>query len=218
VTKVILFDAAGTLFHLPRGVGWHYRDVALRHGADLGEDALNRAFRSAWKAMPPPVETRVPRTDDDREWWRAVVSRVLDECGVSGEMDRAACFAELWAEFVKPGVWELYPETREVLATLARRFLLGIVSNFDGRLRTILPQLGIADFFDCFVLSSEVGADKPSPHIFQEALRRFDVRPNEALHVGDDPDGDWRGAAAAGLNVFELRRPQNSLRDLFALL
>lgn len=217
MTRVILFDAAGTLFHLPRGVGWHYADVARRHRAELREEELNTAFRSAWKAMPPPMETRAARADD-REWWRALVDRVLDVCGAGGDLNRSAYFDELWDEFAKPGVWELYPETREVLAALAGRFRLGIVSNFDSRLRKILPLLGITEFFDELVISSEVGSQKPSPHIFHEAVRRFGVLPGEAIHVGDEPDADWRGAGDAGLRVFELRRPAGSLRDLVSLL
>ena len=129
-------------------------------------------------------------------------------------MDRAAYFDELWEEFTKPGVWELYPETREVLSALAGRFRLGVVSNFDGRLRKILPLLGISEFFEDMVISSEVGSEKPSPHIFSEAVRRFGILPHEALHAGDEPDADWRGAREAGLQVFELRRPENSLRDI----
>jgi putative hydrolase of the HAD superfamily len=214
VTRVIFFDAAGTLLHLPRGVGWHYRDVALRHGADLGQDELNHAFRVAWRSMDAPRETRAPRADDDRDWWRALVFRVLDECAVGEELDRAAYFEELWDEFVQPGVWELYPETHQVLSALKPRFRLGVVSNFDSRLRQILPQLGIGEFFEELVLSSEVGAEKPSPFIYEEALRRFDVRAEEALHVGDEPEADWRGAAAAGLQVFKLQRPEKSLLDL----
>lgn len=218
MTRVIFFDAAGTLLHLPRGVGWHYRDVALRHGADLGEDALNQAFRAAWRTVDAPRETRAPRADDDREWWRALVFRVLDACAAGVSMDRAAYFEELWNEFVKLGVWELYRETREVLSALRGRFRLGVLSNFDSRLRRILPELGIGEFFEELILSSEVGAEKPSAFIYQEALRRFGVCADEALHVGDEPEADWRGAAAAGLKVFELRRPENSLRDLLALV
>lgn len=216
--RVILFDAAGTLFHLPRGVGWHYRDVARRHGGDFAEDELDSAFRRAWRSTPRPPDTPGPRVDDDRAWWRAVVSRVLDECGAGAGMDRAAYFEELWNEFVQPGVWELYEDTQEALAVLAKRLRLGIVSNFDSRLRRILPQLGIAGYFEEMVLSSEVGADKPSPQIFAEALRRFAVQPGEAMHVGDDPVADWQGARAAGLQVFELRRPANSLREMVAQL
>jgi putative hydrolase of the HAD superfamily len=129
-----------------------------------------------------------------------------------------AYFEELWNEFVKPDVWELYPETREVLSLLRPRFRLGVVSNFDSRLRRILPELRIGEFFDDLIVSSEVGAEKPSGYIYGEALRRFGIRADEALHVGDEPEADWRGAAAAGLRVFELQRPGNSLRDLLALI
>ena len=218
MTRVIFFDAAGTLFHLPRGVGWHYRDVASRHGADLDEALVNAAFRSAWKAMPPLHETRTHRDDDERGWWRELVFNVLGDLRAGRELNRDAYFEELWSEFTKPGVWALYPEIIGVLSGLRGRFRLGVISNFDSRLRKILPQLGIAEFFEDLILSGEVGAEKPSPHIFAEALRRLEIEPGEALHAGDEPKADWRGAAAAGMRVFELNRPENSLRDLFALL
>jgi putative hydrolase of the HAD superfamily len=214
VTRAVFFDAAGTLFHLPRGVGWHYRDVALRHGTLLDEAGLNRAFRHAWKDAAAPQETAGARPDDDRGWWRALVGRVLDESGAPAQLNRDAYFSELWPEFTKPEVWELYPETREVLTALKGRVWLAVVSNFDSRLRAILAVLGIADFFDDVVISSEVGADKPSPRIFSEAVRRARLQAGEVLHVGDDPEADWRGAEQAGLRAFRLHRPVNSLRDV----
>jgi putative hydrolase of the HAD superfamily len=213
-----LFDAAGTLFHLPRGVGWHYADVARRHGAEFDAGALERAFRAAWKQAMPPEETTGPRPDDDRTWWRGLVEQVLDRVGGDASIDRGVFFTELWEEFAKPGVWELFPETHAVVSKMANRHRLGVLSNFDSRLHTILNHLGLAHFFEHVVVSSEVGVEKPSARMFGEALDRFDVRAEEVLHVGDEPEADWRGAREAGLRVFELRRPENSLRDLLAEL
>jgi HAD superfamily hydrolase (TIGR01549 family) len=102
----------------------------------------------------------------------------------------------------------------EVLTTLGRRFELGVITNFDGRFRTIADQLGISRHFRHVVISSEVGADKPEPFIFQRALEIAGVTAAEALHAGDDPVADWQGAAGAGLRVFRLDRPGNSLREL----
>ena len=62
------------------------------------------------------------------------------------------------------------------------------------------------------------GADKPDPWIFQQALDRAGTNAAEALHIGDEPRGDWQGAAEAGLNVFQLDRPKNSLQDLLSQL
>jgi putative hydrolase of the HAD superfamily len=101
---------------------------------------------------------------------------------------------------------------------LRGRFDLAVISNFDGRLRMILEHLGISQLFSHVFLSSELGADKPDPEIFRRALRLSDARPDETLHVGDDPVRDWEAARSAGLGVFELRRPENSLHDLFVSL
>ena len=213
--RIIFFDAAGTLIGLPKGVAFHYVEVAKRNGLDLPVAAMNDAFQAAWREMPAPKVTRVRRSDDDKGWWRRLVGRVLDKCAVApGAFDRDSYFEDLYAEFAKPGVWDVFPETRAVLARLHGEYELGIISNFDGRLRLILAELGIAPLFKHVVISSEVGADKPDPWIFQEALRLAGARATEALHVGDEPHGDWKGAAEAGLHVFKLQRPGNSLRDV----
>jgi putative hydrolase of the HAD superfamily len=215
--KAIFFDAAGTLIHLPRGVGWHYQDVAARFGCALNRESLDQSFGSVWKSMPARPATHWPRPDDDRAWWRELVERVLNQCEVTPpQLPRPSYFEELYHEFTQPGVWALYPEVREVLTSLRGRFRLGIISNFDGRLRPILANLGIADDFADIIISSETGAEKPDTWIFQQALGTARIAPSEALHVGDDPVRDWQGAAAAGLHVFHLERPVNSLRDLAA--
>lgn len=215
--KVVFFDAAGTLFYLPHGVGHHYAIIAARIGFLLDADKADLAFRRAWKDMPPPTPSRAPRPDDNRGWWRAVVDRVLDRCAV-GDADREAYFSALYSHFAGPGVWELFPEARAVLETAQRHHRLAVISNFDGRLRPILRDLEIDGFFDDVLVSSEVGVDKPDPAIFSEALRRMEVDPIEALHVGDDPVADWAGAEAAGMHVFRLARPGNSLAGVLDLI
>ncbi len=213
--RAVFFDAAGTLFHLPQGVGFHYREVLSRYGVDREEASLGTAFHEVWREIDPPMLNAGPRMDDDRGWWREVVDRVLDRCGVGPEeVLRGPFFEELYAEFVRPAVWRLYPEVEEVLTTLSRRFELGVITNFDGRFRTIADQLGISRHFRHVVISSEVGADKPDPLIFQRALEIAGVTAAEAIHAGDDAVADWQGAAAAGLHVFRLDRPGNTLRGL----
>jgi putative hydrolase of the HAD superfamily len=85
-------------------------------------------------------------------------------------------------------------------------------------LRFILQHLGISKFFSHVFISSELGADKPDPEIYRRALTLMALKPSEVLHVGDDPQRDWEAAVAAGLSVFRLDRPKNSLRDLLMFL
>ncbi len=218
--RVIFFDATGTLIGLPRGVAYHYAQVAHRFGWEAPPQDLDRAFRTAWSTMPAPKVTRLPRSDDDKGWWRRLVGRVLDAMpgAVPQRFDRDRYFEDLYAEFGRPGVWDVFPETRTILARLSGEYRLAIISNFDRRLLLVLDELGIRSLFNPIVISSEVGADKPDPWIFQEALRLAGVRAVEAMHVGDEPKADWEGAAAAGMHVFRLKRPENSLEDLIRYL
>jgi putative hydrolase of the HAD superfamily len=219
VFKAIFFDAAGTLIYLQKSVGHHYALVGAGVGLRLDASALDRAFATCWKQMPTRRAIDGPREDDDKQWWRELVAQILARVAPRiRELDRDAFFEAAYSHFAEAGVWDLYPEVSEVLETLHRRFDLAVISNFDGRLRMILEHLGVSKFFSHIFLSSELGADKPDPGIYRRALRLSGTSPNETLHVGDDPVRDWQGAAAAGLSVFRLERPRNSLRDLLTIL
>jgi putative hydrolase of the HAD superfamily len=219
VFKTIFFDAMGTLFHLPKGVGHHYALVGNRLGLELDATALDRAFAISWEQMPPRAAIDGPREDDDKGWWCELVNQVIERVAPAmPELDRDAFFEVAYSHFAEAGVWELYPEVYEILETLQRHFQLAVISNFDGRLRVILEQFGVARFFGRIFVSSELGADKPDPLIYRRALQLAGVAPNEGLYVGDDPERDWKGAAAAGLQVFQLDRKRNSLHDLLGFL
>jgi putative hydrolase of the HAD superfamily len=169
--------------------------------------------------MPRRSAIDGPRKNDDKGWWRELVGHVFDQVAPSvNELDRDNFFEVAYEHFAEPGVWELYPEVLGVLEQLRPRFQLAVISNFDGRLRFILQHLGISNYFSYIFISSELGADKPDPEIFRRALKIMQLNADEVLHVGDDPERDWKAAAAAGLLVFRLDRPRNSLRDLLTNL
>ncbi len=217
--KAISFDAVGTLFYLTKTVGDHYAYVGREVGLDFDAKELERAFHAAWKKVPQRAAIDGPRENDDKGWWRKLVDVVLDQVAPSlSEFDRDNFFEIAYEHFAEAGVWELYPEVPKVLEKLRPPFQLAVISNFDGRLRFILQHLGISKFFTHIFVSSEVGADKPDPEIYRRALKFIDLKPNEVLHVGDDPERDWEAASAAGLSIFRLDRQKNSLRDLLATL
>jgi putative hydrolase of the HAD superfamily len=215
--KAIFFDALGTLFYLTKTVGHHYALVGNEVGLALDAHQLDDAFYSAWKKMPRRAAIVGPRENDDKGWWHELVDLVLAQVAPSlSGFDRDNFFEIAYEHFAESGVWELYPEVPDVLKQLQPRFQLAVISNFDGRLRFILQHLGISKFFTHVFISSEIGADKPDSEIFRRALKLINLKPNEVLHVGDDPERDWEAASTAGLLIFRLDRPKNSLRDLLA--
>lgn len=217
MTRTLFFDAVGTLIHLRESVGANYARIVANHGLQLPAEPLEAAFRSHFRSMQPRPAHNGPRPDDDCGWWRLLVDRVLDDCLEPGAvLDRDACFEEMYSRFADPALWTLYPEVEQVLEILGNRCRMAILSNFDQRLLPILEGLGVAKRFERVFVSSQVGADKPDPHIFQVALSEMGIAAAEALHIGDEPISDWEGAAAVGIPVFRLDRPKNSLADLLS--
>lgn len=217
--KAVFIDAAGTLFYLTKTVGDHYALVGQSLGLTLDAQKADRAFYAAWSKMRPRPAIDGPRENDDKDWWRQLVDLVIDQTAPSlKELDRDNFFEIVYEHFAEAGVWELYPEVVDVLEQLRPRFQLAVISNFDGRLRFILENLGISKYFSHIFLSSEIGADKPDPEIFRRALKLLDLAPDKVVHAGDDPERDWEAATAAGLSIFRLDRRKNSLRDLVTVL
>src|SRR5262249_5140248 len=98
---------------------------------------------------------------------------------------------------------ELPPAHAELLAGLAARYRLALVSNFDDAAasRAVLARHGLDRIFACAVVSIEHGRRKPHAAIFQAALRQLGVEPSQALFVGDSPVEDVGGATAVGLDA-----------------
>ena len=212
--KVITFDAGNTLIRLSRPVGVTYAAVAKRFGAELNPIDLEHGFRAAWKTVPRLPDLPGPRPDDGRSWWLDVVMQTLENARAEVE-PFDDFFDAVYHEFTLPGVWRLEPGALELLQDLRQAgFRLGIISNFDLRLREILKHVGVLDLFEQIVVSSQVGAEKPSRRIFEEALRRFAVEPAALLHVGDEEKADGDGARALGIQAFILGFAGSGLHGL----
>jgi putative hydrolase of the HAD superfamily len=84
-------------------------------------------------------------------------------------------------------------------ALAARGFRLGVVSNSNGRVRSLLEAAGLAAPLGCVVDSGVVGVEKPDPRIFAIAAERLGAAPAACVYVGDFHSLDVLGARAAGM-------------------
>jgi len=100
-----------------------------------------------------------------------------------------------------------YPDAPPALRELrARGLRLVVVSNWDVSLHERLAETGLTGLVDGAVASAELGHAKPDRAIFEHALALAGAAPEEALHAGDSPDADVRGALAAGLRAVLVAR------------
>jgi len=123
--------------------------------------------------------------------------------------DFDAFFRELYDLFARAECWRLFDDTIPVLDLLkAKGLRLGIISNWDHRLFSIVDQLGLSSYFERVTASSAVGAAKPARRIFEAALEGMRIQPADGMHVGDSLEDDYHGASRAGMKAVLLNRPR----------
>ena len=73
-----------------------------------------------------------------------------------------------------------FPHAIEMLSELRGQYKLAIICNAITatleRIKEILSEAGILDFFDTVIVSTNVGYDKPDEKIFRIALERLAVK------------------------------------------
>lgn len=230
------FDCAGTLMHPAEPIGEVYARTAAAYGIHRDPAQVNTSFRAAWKRSARPEYPHGPDENVDREWWRNIVRESLfpvlasDPRSSADAPDNAShhiqtidpsafedCFQALFEHYARPDAWALYPEVRPGLESLRGRVRMGVLSNFDARLHSLLDGHRLTPFFEIIVTSSESAACKPDPAIFQRAASLANVPPAACLLAGDDAINDWQGAADAGWQVFKVDRPARDLSGLVRL-
>lgn len=112
-------------------------------------------------------------------------------------------FADEFASFIR-----LDEDAPDVLQKLYRKYKLGMVSNFaiPECVWDLLEKFDLKKFFDIVVISGEINRRKPSPEIFQKALRKLGVDPHEAVFVGDTPGLDIKGAKTIAMKAILIQR------------
>jgi putative hydrolase of the HAD superfamily len=210
--RTVFFDLGGTFLRVEPSVGEVYARTAGRHGCDVSPRTVEANFQSAWKRSVERARARDFRCSDailQREWLEIVRDSL--GAGVPAEL-LPAIFEELYAHFASGKAWTLAPGALESVAHLRRRGLqIGVLSNWDSRVSAMLDDLTLARTFDLFVISHEVGFEKPHERIFREALTRSRTLPSEALHIGDSLRADILPARLLGLGTLWIA--PDSLRD-----
>ncbi|MBO3462047.1 HAD family hydrolase [Aetokthonos hydrillicola Thurmond2011] len=213
--KVIFLDAVGTLFGVKGSVGAVYSQIAEEFGVEISAETLNKTFIQSFQAASPPIFLYVEPQDIPQlefEWWLGVVVQTFEQAGVIKKFsDFSTFFSEVYIHFGTAEPWFVYPDVVPALKNWRRMGIeLGVLSNFDSRIYSVLQALGLREFFESITISTQSGAAKPDPKIFSMALEKHNCSPEKAWHIGDSIVEDYQGAKAAGLRGIWLNRGQQN--------
>lgn len=114
--------------------------------------------------------------------------KILPE--ITAELFRAASLHQL----------KLYPDVQKVLKKLQKKYRLAAVS--DGQslwAKAELNAVGLLDYFDPLLVSSDYGYRKPDHRLFKKALKKMNMKPEEVIFIGNDLYRDIYGANKMGI-------------------
>ncbi|HZE99571.1 MAG TPA: HAD-IA family hydrolase [Planctomycetota bacterium] len=234
MTRAVFFDAGHTLLYAHPDIGTIYTETTADMGVQIAPDRFMDVIVPVFREASREYASTSDSSDaQDLAMWRLITRRVYDRLDSLGTLSFEPWFNALYGRFGKPESWKFYDDVEPVLRELRSRGIkVGVVSNWDSRLRRISDAIGLTSMVDFLVISAEAGIRKPDARIFQAALDQAGVRAGEALHVGDHPEEDAEGARRAGLRPVLIDRQKRvtsrefpagvavvrSLADLYPLL
>lgn len=92
-----------------------------------------------------------------------------------------------------------------LLEKLSDHYEIALVSNFYGNLSAVIQDFGLSRCFRVVVDSAVVGIRKPDPAIFQLAIDRLKLKPEDITVIGDSYKKDIEPARALGCNAIWLK-------------
>ena len=217
--SAILFDLVGTLIEEASEVflnteqGYYEIQVKAIHQS-LEKDGISvdwASFRNRYEKVRNRQRERSKQTFREYDMCKRVSDTLsyfdYEVSPTSNIITKSVdAYMNLYIDILK-----IKEHTYDVLKTLATRYKLGLVTNFaysPGAYR-VLDHFALKPFFKAIVISGEVGWKKPSRHIFEIALSRLSVKPEEAIFVGDDYEADILGPNKLGMKTIFLCKERN---------
>lgn len=225
----VLFDLDQTLLLRTPTIPQKLKEVMGQMKLPHSKDQVDKAFADCeyWIGEQTTLENQTGIRMSDEAFLARLIAFYQNALGIPQD-GVASLQTVVCRQYTR--TYTLMPDAIKLLAALkAKALKLGVVSNNYATIRQTLDELGLTEFFDCIVISEEVGLQKPDPAIIALACERCNARPEETIYVGDHPFditcAHEAGAAAAWLppnRWYRLpegsREPEMRLAGLWELL
>lgn len=183
----VLFDLDNTLLLKKPSLTEKIWELVRSNHPEIAMEAVERAYAASelWQGRQIQKENETGVRASDEEYFAGVLSTYrrflpLDD-SLSGQL-----FSALSRNYAME--YQLMPHVKETLDYLKCKGLrLGIVSNNRPQVKQTLLDFGLTPYFECIVISEEVGLYKPDPKILELACRELGVPCENSIYVGDHP-------------------------------
>ncbi len=198
--RALTFDVFGTCVDWRSGIAAEGRRLGELHGVEADWERLADEWRALYMPYMNKVRTgELPWTNFD-ELHRLSLDQVLDELGVEG-FDVAAR-DELTRGWEKLPAW---PDAKEGLTRLSRRFIVSTLSNGNrSQQQALMRFTGLP--FQRLLSAEDFRHYKPDAGVYLGAASALGLEPGQVMMVAAHKH-DLRAADAAGLLTAFVERP-----------
>ncbi len=226
--KCIVLDVGDTLLHIQKSPAHVYHSILEKHGflpPGIPLEQLYSVFRIAMKEMnskpnPDHRDRYVIHPEGNDGWWKELILRFLQKMNPQiSNTPSEEVFLEIFQVFDDISAWRIEKGFPLLVVYCKRESIsLGIISNWDLRLRNILSKLDLIPYFQFILISAEFGYEKPSLKIFEEAERFAGCKGNQLVYVGDKPELDYYPPRERGWKSFLIsKEPREGLDCIHTL-
>ena len=107
------------------------------------------------------------------------------------------------------------PYATDLLSKLkSEGYKMGLITNCSTSIPKVFNDMPFAPLIDVAVFSCLVGLQKPDPRIYQLAVERLAVKPEDCLYIGDGDSQELTGAARVGMHPVLIRNPDEESADV----
>ncbi|MBM4886162.1 HAD-IA family hydrolase [Vibrio parahaemolyticus] len=160
---------------------------------------LQRYLQGVYKKLNAEFPQLVALLPDENAFRCGLIQTILAENGIHIDAEQAQQ-AQHYFDSARMGAFTFFPGVKEMLTDLRKHYKLVVITN--GPIFSQHPKLKATqmdEWVDHIIVGGEEPEEKPAASIFQKALNLVDVKPEEALHIGDSLAADIAGANNMGI-------------------
>ncbi|HCM0978812.1 TPA: HAD family hydrolase [Vibrio parahaemolyticus] len=160
---------------------------------------LQRYLQGVYKKLNAEFPQLVALLPDENAFRCGLIQTILAENGIHIDAEQAQQ-AQHYFDSARMGAFTFFPGVKEMLTDLRKHYKLVVITN--GPIFSQHPKLKATqmdEWVDHIIVGGEEPEEKPAASIFQKALNLVDIKPEEALHIGDSLAADIAGANNMGI-------------------
>ncbi|MGQ4497410.1 HAD family hydrolase [Vibrio parahaemolyticus] len=160
---------------------------------------LQRYLQGVYKKLNAEFPQLVALLPDENAFRCGLIQTILAENGIHIDAEQAQQ-AQHYFDSARMGAFTFFPGVKEMLMDLRKHYKLVVITN--GPIFSQHPKLKATqmdEWVNHIIVGGEEPEEKPAASIFQKALNLVDIKPEEALHIGDSLAADIAGANNMGI-------------------